>query len=89
MLVTTTHSKGVVVGMRSMPGNPYDGHTLREGGIAVGWYHDGHPSESGLSWIAVIVVALYRPRRSTSPGKRARLPQRSDATYGAEVPLSQ
>jgi IS5 family transposase len=28
--VATTHKEGFVVGMRSMPGNPYDGHTLRE-----------------------------------------------------------
>lgn len=28
--VTTTYKEGFVVGMRSMPGNPYDGHTLRE-----------------------------------------------------------
>lgn len=26
--VTTTHKEGLVVGMRSLPGNPYDGHTL-------------------------------------------------------------
>jgi len=24
----TTHKEGLVVGMRSLPGNPYDGHTL-------------------------------------------------------------
>lgn len=28
--VATTHKEGFVVGMRSLPGNPYDGHTLRE-----------------------------------------------------------
>jgi len=26
--ITTTHKEGLVVGARSMPGNPYDGHTL-------------------------------------------------------------
>jgi transposase, IS5 family len=26
--VATTHKEGLVVGMRSLPGNPYDGHTL-------------------------------------------------------------
>ena len=26
--VMTTHKEGLVVGMRSLPGNPYDGHTL-------------------------------------------------------------
>ncbi|WP_295994068.1 IS5 family transposase [Rugamonas sp.] len=28
--IATTHREGLVVGMRSMPGNPYDGHTLYE-----------------------------------------------------------
>jgi IS5 family transposase len=28
--ITTTHKEGLVVGMRLMPGNPYDGHTLAE-----------------------------------------------------------
>ena len=28
--VATTHKEGFVVGMRAMPGNPYDGHTLYE-----------------------------------------------------------
>jgi transposase, IS5 family len=28
--LTTTLKEGVVVGIRSMPGNPYDGHTLDE-----------------------------------------------------------
>ena len=28
--VATTHREGLVVGMRSLPGNPYDGHTLAE-----------------------------------------------------------
>ncbi|WP_338844876.1 IS5 family transposase [Massilia sp. W12] len=28
--ITVTHKEGLVVGMRSMPGNPYDGHTLYE-----------------------------------------------------------
>lgn len=28
--VATTLDEGFVVGMRSFPGNPYDGHTLRQ-----------------------------------------------------------
>ena len=28
--IATTLKEGLVVGMRSMPGNPYDGHTLQE-----------------------------------------------------------
>ena len=30
MTIATTLREGLVVGMRSMPGNPYDGHTLNE-----------------------------------------------------------
>lgn len=30
MVLTTSEKEGLVVGMRSMPGNPYDGHTLAE-----------------------------------------------------------
>jgi IS5 family transposase len=28
--IATTHREGLVVGVRSLPGNPYDGHTLEE-----------------------------------------------------------
>ncbi|KVG83976.1 hypothetical protein WJ36_01690 [Burkholderia ubonensis] len=28
--IATTHKEGLVIGARSMPGNPYDGHTLAE-----------------------------------------------------------
>ncbi|MBB5462776.1 IS5 family transposase [Paraburkholderia sp. Cpub6] len=28
--IVTTHREGLVIGIRSMPGNPYDGHTLAE-----------------------------------------------------------
>jgi IS5 family transposase len=28
--VATTHREGFVLGLRSLPGNPYDGHTLHE-----------------------------------------------------------
>ncbi len=28
--ITTTHKEGLVLGARSMPGNPYDGHTLAD-----------------------------------------------------------
>ena len=28
--MTTTLDEGFVIGMRSFPGNPYDGHTLKE-----------------------------------------------------------
>lgn len=28
--IATTHREGLVVDMRGIPGNPYDGHTLEE-----------------------------------------------------------
>mgnify|MGYP003406829855 FL=1 len=34
--VMTTHKEGLVVGMRSLPGNPYDGHTLLTPGFGAG-----------------------------------------------------
>ncbi len=30
VMMATTHREGFVAGMRSLPGNPYDGHTLPE-----------------------------------------------------------
>lgn len=36
--IATTLREGLVVGMRSMPGNPYDGHTLAETLEQVGRY---------------------------------------------------
>lgn len=41
--VATTLKAGLVVGMRSMPGNPYDGHTLAETLEQVGILADAKP----------------------------------------------
>lgn len=41
--VATTLKEGFVVGMRSMPGNPYDGHTLEETLEQVGILAGQHP----------------------------------------------
>ena len=41
--VATTLKEGLVVGMRSMPGNPYDGHTLAETLEQVGMLADAKP----------------------------------------------
>jgi IS5 family transposase len=41
--VSTTLKEGLVVGMRSMPGNPYDGHTLAEALEQVGILADAKP----------------------------------------------
>jgi IS5 family transposase len=41
--VATTLKEGIVVGMRSMPGNPWDGHTLEETLEQVGVLNDRQP----------------------------------------------
>jgi IS5 family transposase len=43
--IATTHNEGLVVGMRSMPGNPYDGHTLFETLEQVAILTDCQPKE--------------------------------------------
>jgi IS5 family transposase len=43
--IATTHKEGLVVGMRSMPGNPYDGHTLFETLEQVAILTDCQPKE--------------------------------------------
>lgn len=43
--IATTHKEGLVVGMRSMPGNPYDGHTLFEALEQVSILTDCQPKE--------------------------------------------
>ena len=41
--IATTLKEGLVVGMRTMPGNPYDGHTLAETLEQVGMLADAKP----------------------------------------------
>lgn len=43
VLVATTLKEGIVVGMRSMPGNPWDRHTLEETLKQVGIRNDRQP----------------------------------------------
>src|SRR5471030_303971 len=43
--IATTHKEGLVVGMRSMPGTPYDGHTLFETLEQVAILTDRQPKE--------------------------------------------
>lgn len=45
MSIATIHKDGLVVGMRSMPGNPYDGHTLFETLEQVAILTDCQPKE--------------------------------------------
>jgi IS5 family transposase len=81
--ITTTHKEGLVVGMRSMPGNPYDGHTLAEALEQAAILCDATPEvaivDRGYKGVAVDRVKTYRPdlRRGITRGLRAMIRQRS------------
>jgi transposase, IS5 family len=81
--VTTTHKEGLVVGMRSMPGNPYDGHTLAEALEQVAILSDVPPEvaivDRGYKGVAVEGVRIYHPglRRGITRGLPAMIRRRS------------
>lgn len=81
--VATTHREGFVVGMRAMPGNPYDGHTLREALEQVEILTDTRPRRAfvdrgyrghGVECTAVFVSGQ---RRGMTPALRRDLRRRS------------
>ncbi len=81
--IATTLKEGLVVGMRSMPGNPYDGHTLAETleqvGILTGISRQPRPSWTRAigAWRSTACASCARgngaasPRRSASDSGRA------------------
>ena len=81
--VATTHKEGFVVGMRSMPGNPYDGHTLREALEQVEILTDTRPKrafvDSGYRGHGVQTSAVYiaGQKRGMTPALRRDLRRRS------------
>jgi IS5 family transposase len=81
--ITTTHKEGLVVGMRSMPGNPYDGHTLAEALEQAAILSDMTPEvavvDRGYKGIAIDGVKIYHPglRRGITRGLRAMIRRRS------------
>lgn len=62
--VATTHKEGLVVGMRSLPGNPYDGHTLPEAIEQITILTDQKPKavfvDKGYRGISVEGVTIWR-----------------------------
>jgi IS5 family transposase len=62
--IATTLKEGLVVGMRSMPGNPYDGHTLAETLEQVGILTDRKPStaivDKGYRGVEIEGVRILR-----------------------------
>jgi transposase, IS5 family len=81
--ITTTHKEGLVVGARSMPGNPYDGHTLAEALEQAAILSDVKPEvaivDRGYKGVAVDGVKIYHPglRRGITRGLRAMIRRRS------------
>jgi IS5 family transposase len=63
--ITTTHKEGLVVGARSMPGNPYDGHTLAEALEQAAILADVTPEvaivDRGYKGVAIDGVKIYHP----------------------------
>lgn len=81
--VATTLREGFVVGMRSMPGNPYDGHTLREALEQVEILTETRPKRAfvdrGYRGHGVQTTAVYiaGQKRGMTPALRRDLRRRS------------
>ena len=81
--VATTHKEGLVVGMRSMPGNPYDGHTLPEAVEQVSILTDHLPKavfvDKGYRGVDVAGVTIWRSgqKRGVTPAIKKAIYRRS------------
>lgn len=81
--ITTTHREGLVVGARSMPGNPYDGHTLEEALEQAAILSDVQPEiaivDRGYRGVEPDGVKVYHPglRRGITRTLRAMIRRRS------------
>ena len=81
--ITTTHKEGLVVGARSMPGNPYDAHTLEEALEQAAILSDIEPEiavvDRGYKGVAIDGVKIYHPglRRGITRRLRAMIRRRS------------
>ena len=81
--VATTHKEGLVVGMRSLPGNPFDGHTLYEAVEQVSILTDRKPKavfvDRGYTGAAVDGVTVWRSgqKRGVTPSIKKAIHRRS------------
>lgn len=58
--VATTHKEGLVIGMRSLPGNPYDGHTLAEAIEQITLLTSQKPVDKGYRGVSIGGVTIWR-----------------------------
>jgi len=74
--IATTHNEGLVVGMRSMPGNPYNEHTLFEALEQVAILTDCQPKEVfvdlGNRGVEVQPTRDYHPKLKRNITQRLR-----------------
>ena len=81
--VATTHKEGLVVGMRSLPGNPYDSHTLPEAIEQVSILTAQKPKavfvDKGYRGVSVDGVTIWRSgqKRGVTPSIRKAIHRRS------------
>jgi IS5 family transposase len=81
--ITTIHKEGLVVGTRSMPGNPYDGHTLAAALEQAEILCDIGPEaaivDRGYKGVTIAGVKIYHPglRRGITRGLRGMIRRRS------------
>ena len=81
--VATTHKEGFVLGMRSMSGNPYDGHTLREALGQVEILTDTRPNRAFVDrdyrghGVQTTAVYIAGQKRGLTPALRRDLRRRS------------
>ena len=81
--VATTHKEGLVVGMRSLPGNPYDGHTLPEAIEQISILTDHLPKavfvDKGYRGVEVAGVTIWRSgqKRGVTPAIKKAIHRRS------------
>ncbi|MGF6292835.1 IS5 family transposase [Paraburkholderia youngii] len=82
-VIKAIHKEGLVIGARSMPGNPYDGHTLAEALEQATILSDVKPEvavvDRGYKGVAIDGVKIYHPglRRGITHGLRAMSRRRS------------
>ena len=81
--VATTHKEGLVLGMRSLPGNPYDGHSLPEAIEQVAILSRQKPKtvfvDKGYRGVRVDGMTIWRSgqKRGVTPAIRKAIHRRS------------